>query len=188
MRVITTDAEHAVARATLLPQKYRQFRQSIWQNYTEIGTCALRAGEAKLAQRMFFEALQEAKKESKIDYRLAVSVAHIAHVHLMEGDQAAAATAYLRALSITRNINDAPKSFQIMIIETLGDIRISQGHFRLAKRHFARSIELREKHAATDLTGLAQAMLKLAHALSELGDANGALATYQQSKFVKNRL
>ncbi len=188
MRVITTEDEHAVARATLLPQKYRHFRQSIWQNYTDIGTCALQAGDAKLAQKMFFEALQEAKKETNIDYRLAVSIAHTAHVHLLEGNLTAAAAAYLRALSITRNINDAPQNFQIMIIEILGDIRISQGHFRLAKRHFARSIELREKHASDDLDGLTKAMLKHAHTLSELGDADGALAIYQRTKFAKNRV
>lgn len=185
MRIASTETEITTARLRSLPHRYKHFRQSIWQNYTEIGTRALTCGETPLAHRMFTAALLEARQEENIDYRLAVSFAHVGHCLLAEGNLSAAANTYLRALSIARNVNDTPKVFHIMLLETLADIRLNQGHFRLAKRHLTRAIELREEFLPSDKQTLAKALIKLAHIFSELGDADHAVTLYARSKSLR---
>jgi tetratricopeptide (TPR) repeat protein len=186
MPIASTETEISAARMRILPLRYRHFRQSIWQNYTEIGSRALSCGETSLAHRMFSEALLEARKEENIDYRLAVSFAHVGHSLLAQGDLAHAANTYLRALSIARNVKDAPKVFEIMLLETLADIRLSQGHLRLAKRHLSRAINLREQYAATEKESLAKTLLKLANVFSEMGDTDQAISLYERSKQLRN--
>jgi hypothetical protein len=79
MPIASTEMEISAARVRVLPQRYKHFRQSVWQNYTEIGSRALSCGETSLAHRMFSEALLEARKDENIDYRLAVCVADGGH-------------------------------------------------------------------------------------------------------------
>lgn len=191
MRIVTTDMEISAARVSMLPQRYKQFRQSVWQNYTEVGSRALQCGHVDLAHKMFSEALLEARKEEHIDYRLAVSFAHVGHSLLSQGNLNAAANMYLRALSIARNVIDAPKNFEIMLLETLGDIRFSLGHLRLAKRHLSRAITLYEK-----LDGgmqdkkigepFAKTVLKLAQVFSEFGETDQAIMLYERAKSIRN--
>ena len=185
MPVVSTDIEISHARRHMLPQRYKHFRQSVWQNYTEVGSKALSCGDADLAHRMFSEALLEARKEENVDYRLAVSFAHVGHSLLLQGNLAHAANTYLKALSVARNIVDAPKVFEIMLLETLADIRLAQGHLRLAKRHLTRAVCLRESWFANDKEAHARALLKLAHVLSEFGDSDQALLLYEKSKSLR---
>ncbi len=185
MPVITTDMEVAAARVRTVPLRYRHFRQSVWQNYTDVGSRALACGETDLAHRMFSEALIEARKEYTVDYRLAVSFAHVGHSLLSQGNFSQAANTYLRALSIARNIGNAPKNFEIMLLEILGDIRLSQLQLRLAKRHLSRAVSLREQFFPAEKEQLAKALLKLASVFSKLGDADQALALYEKSKSLR---
>lgn len=186
MPIASTEMEISAARVRILPQRYSHFRQSVWQNYTDIGSRALSCGESILAHKMFSEALLEARKEENIDYRLAVSFAHVAHSLLAQGNLAHAANTYLRALSIARNVTDAPKGFEIMLLETLADIRLTQGHLRLAKRHLSRAIGLRERFATTERDSLARTFLKLANVFSEMGDTDQAVSLYEKSKQLRN--
>ncbi len=186
MPIATTEMEVSAARMRTLPQRYRHFRQSIWENYTEIGSRALTCGQADLAHRMFSEALLEARKEENIDYRLAVSFAHVGHSLLSQENLAQAANKYLRALSIARNVSDAPKVFEIMLLETLADIRVRQGHWRLAKRHLTRAISLRETFAANEKEAHAKTIMKLANVFSEMGETNQAVTLYEKSKSLRN--
>ncbi len=185
MPVITTDMEVAAARIRTVPLRYRHFRQSVWQNYTDVGSRALACGETDLAHRMFSEALIEARKEYSLDYRLAVSFAHVGHSLLSQGNFSQAANTYLRALSIARNVGNIPKTFEIMLLEILGDIRLSQGQLRLAKRHFIRAISLREEFVSGELEPLAKALLKLASVFSKMGDTDQAIALYEKSKALR---
>lgn len=185
MQISTTDMEISAARIRILPLRYRHFRQSIWQNYTEIGSRALSCGENDLAHQMFSEALAEARKEENIDYRLAVSFAHVGHSLLSQGSLPQAANTYLRALSIARNVSDAPKVFEIMLLETLADIRLSQGHLRLAKRHLSRAVHLREQFVGNERDAHATALLKLANVFSEMGETDQAIALYEKSKSLR---
>ncbi|MCC7528149.1 MAG: tetratricopeptide repeat protein [Candidatus Melainabacteria bacterium] len=186
MPIASTEMEISAARVRILPQRYSHFRQSVWQNYTEIGSRALSCGETSLAHRMFSEALIEARKEENIDYRLSVSLAHVGHSLLAQGNLAHAANTYLRALSIARNVTHAPKVFQIMLLETLADIRLCQGHLRLAKRHLSRAVSLREQFAANEKELLAKALLKLANVFSEMGDTDQAVSLSERSKQLRN--
>lgn len=188
MPIATTEMEVSAARIRILPQRYRHFRQSIWQNYTDIGSRALTCGETALAHRMFSEALLEARKEENIDYRLAVSFAHVGHSLLSQENLSLAANTYLRALSIARNISDAPKVFEIMLLETLADIRVRQGHWRLAKRHLTRALSLREKFESNEKELHAKTLLKLANVYSEMGETDQAIALYEKSKFFRIQL
>ena len=185
MPVVTTEMELSAARIRTVPLKYRHFRQSVWQNYTDVGSRALACGETDLAHKMFSEALIEARKEYSLDYRLAVSFAHVGHSLLSQGSFAQAANTYLRALSIARNINTAPKNFEIMLLEILADIRLSQGQLRLAKRHLHRAISLREQFVPEEKEPLAKALLKLANVFSKMGDGDQALALYEKSKSLR---
>jgi tetratricopeptide (TPR) repeat protein len=188
MPVVTTDMEMSAARIRILPQRYKHFRQSVWQNYTDIGSRALACGDAHLAHTMFGAALTEARKEEHIDYRLAVSFSHVAHSLLSMGELGQAANKYLKALSIARSTIGAPKVFEIMLLETLGDIRLRQGHLRLAKRHLTRALALREKSEMeeqadfNDWESRAKLMLKLAHISSEMKQTDEAIALYERSK------
>ncbi len=185
MPIVTTEMEVSAARVRVLPQRYRHFRHSVWQNYTDVGSRALTCGETDLAHRMFSEALSEARKEENIDYRLAVSFAHVGHSYLSQGNLAHAANAYLRALSIARNVSDSPKVFEIMLLETLGDIRLGQSHLRLAKRHLSRALSLREQHCVNEKDAQAKVLLKLAHVFSELGETDQALTFFEKSKSLR---
>lgn len=192
MPVVTTEMEMSAARVRILPQRYKHFRQSVWQNYTDIGSRALSCGDAHLAHTMFGAALTEARKEEHIDYRLAVSYSHVAHSLLSMGELGQAANKYLKALSIARSTIDAPKVFEIMLLETLGDIRLTQGHLRLAKRHFSRALAIREQqmHELTepdDWESRAKIMLKLAHISSEMKQTDEAIALYERSKALSPR-
>jgi tetratricopeptide (TPR) repeat protein len=182
MPIVSTELEVVTARMRILPQRYRHFRNSIWQNYTDVGTTALNNGDIALAHRMFAEALAEARKEERLDYRLAVSFAHVGHTQFSKGDFPQAANSYLRALAITRNVKDAPKEFEIMLLETLADIRLEQGQLRLAKRHLTRALSLREVHTPALKEQRARSLLKLATVFSEFGDTDQALALYEKSK------
>jgi tetratricopeptide (TPR) repeat protein len=186
MPIATTEMEVSAARIRILPQRYKHFRQSIWQNYTDIGSRALTCGESDLAHRMFSEALLEARKEENIDYRLAVSFAHVGHSLLSQENLAQAANTYLRALSIARNVSDAPKIFEIMLLETLADIRVRQGHWRLAKRHLTRALSLREQFESNEKELQAKTLLKLANVFSEMGETDQAISLYEKSKSLRN--
>ena len=186
MRVVSTESEIIQARMRLLPQRYKQFRNSIWQNYTEVGTRALQCGDTNLAGIMFSEALAEARKEDSLDYRLAVSYAHVGHIQFSRGDFPQAANNYLRALAITRNVKDTPKEFEIMLLETLADIRMEQDQLRLAKRHLTRALNLRESFTPEQKTAQAKILLKLATIFSEFKDTDQALALYERSKSMRS--
>ncbi len=186
MRISTTEMEISTARMHILPQRYKQFRQSVWQTYTDIGSRALVCGQTDLAHQMFSEALLEARKEENIDYRLAVSFAHVGHSLLSQGNLPQAANTYLRALSIARNISDSPKIFEVMLLETLADIRVRQGHWRLAKRHLLRALELREKFGTGEKESHAKALLQLANVFSELGNTDKAISLLEKSRSVRN--
>ncbi|HNB20820.1 MAG TPA: tetratricopeptide repeat protein [Candidatus Melainabacteria bacterium] len=187
MPVISTDQEVSAARVRLLPQRYKHFRNCIWKNYTEVGSKALICGDINLAKRMFSEALLEARKEDKIDYRLAVSLAHVGHTQLSLREFPQAANSYLRALAVTRNVKDTPKEFEIMLLETLADIRLEQGQLRLAKRHLARALNLRELHTPQEKNLRAKILLKMATIFSEFGDTDQALALYEKSKALRSQ-
>jgi len=193
MPVVTTEMELSAARIRILPQRYKHFRQSVWQNYTDIGSRALACGDALLAHTMYSAALAEARKEEHIDYRLAVSFSHVAHSLLLMNEPGQAANKYLKALSIARCSAGAPTIFEIMLLETLGDIRLTQGHLRLAKRHLSRALALREKHEQADSTGCidwesrAKLILKLAHISSEMKQTDEAIALYEKSRALSGK-
>lgn len=186
MPVVSTEWELTSARIRILPQRYRHFRHSVWQNYTDVGTRAMNCGDITLAKLMFTEALAEARKEELLDYRLAVSFAHVGHTQFSQGEFPQAANSYLRALAITRNVKNTPKEFEIMLLETLADIRLEQGQLRLAKRHLTRALSLREVHTPAQKDQQAKILLKLASVFSEFGDTDQALALYEKSKAIRS--